>query len=77
MDMCAPYILEARARAPQAEIAFDPFHVVKLANEAVQDVRRTEARERKGSAEAAVLKGSGWIRCRLAVKESRPRKSSR
>ena len=60
MDMCAPYILEARARAPQAEIAFDPFHVVKLANEAVQDVRRTEARERKGSAEAAVLKGSRW-----------------
>jgi len=60
MDMCASYILEARARAPQAEIAFDPFHVVKLANEAVHDVRRTEARERKGSAEAAVLKGSRW-----------------
>ncbi len=60
MDMCAPYILEAKARAPQAEIAFDPFHVVKLANEAVHGVRRTEARERKGSAEAAVLKGSRW-----------------
>jgi transposase len=60
MDMCAPYILEAKACAPQAEIAFDPFHVVKLANEAVHDVRRTEARERKGSAEAAVLKGSRW-----------------
>ena len=60
MDMCAPYILETKARAPQAEIAFDPFHVVKLANEAVHDVRRTEARERKGSAEAAVLKGSRW-----------------
>jgi transposase len=60
MDMCASYILEARSRAPQAEIAFDPFHVVKLANEAVHDVRRTEARERKGSAEAAVLKGSRW-----------------
>ena len=60
MDMCAPYILEAKARAPQAEIAFDPFHVVKLANEAVHGVRRTEARERKGSPEAAVLKGSRW-----------------
>ena len=35
MDMCAPYILEARERAPQAEIAFDPFHVVKLSNEAI------------------------------------------
>ncbi len=60
MDMCAPYILEAKARAPQAEIAFDPFHVVKLANEADYDVRRTEARGRKGSEEAAVLKGSRW-----------------
>jgi transposase len=60
MDMCAPYILEARLRAAQAEIAFDPFHVVKLANEAEHNVRRTEARERKGSAEAAVLKGSRW-----------------
>ena len=33
---------------------------MKLANEAVQGVRRTEARERKGSPEAAVLKGSRW-----------------
>ncbi len=60
MDMCAPYILEAQKRAPQAEIAFDPFHVVKLGNEAVQQVRRGEARERKGSPEATVLKGSRW-----------------
>jgi transposase len=54
MDMCAPYILVSKARAPQAEIAFDPFHVVLLASDAVHDVRRTEARERKGTAEAAV-----------------------
>lgn len=60
MDMCAPYIAEVHARAPQAEIVFDPFHVVKLANEAVHDLRRTEARERKGSDEATVLKGSRW-----------------
>jgi transposase len=60
MDMCAPYILQAQKRAPQAEIAFDPFHVVKLGNEAVQQVRRGEARERKGTAEASVLKGSRW-----------------
>jgi transposase len=60
MDMSASYIAEVRARAPQAEIVFDPFHVVKLANEAVQDVRRTEARIRKGSDEADVLKGARW-----------------
>jgi transposase len=60
MDMCAPYIAEVRARAKNAKIAFDPFHVVKLANEAVHELRRSESRERKGSAEAAVLKGSRW-----------------
>jgi transposase len=60
MDMSASYVAEVRARAPQVEIVFDPFHVVKLANEAVHDVRRTEARQRKGSDEADVLKGSRW-----------------
>lgn len=33
---------------------------MKLANEAFHEVRRSEARERKGSAEASVLKGSRW-----------------
>lgn len=60
MDMSASYIAEVQERAPNAEIAFDPFHVVKLGNEAVHDVRRTEARERKGTDEAKVLKGSRW-----------------
>ena len=60
MDMAAGYIAEVRDRAPKARIAFDPFHVVKLASEAVHDVRRTEARERKGSAEADVLKDARW-----------------
>ncbi len=69
MDMCTPYILEVKVRAPQAEIAFDPFHVVKLGNEAVQEVRRSEARERKGSAEAAVVKGLRWARALLRAPE--------
>ena len=60
MDMCAPYIAEVRARAPNARIAFDPFHVVKLAGDAVHTVRRAEARAGKGTPEAAVLKGSRW-----------------
>jgi transposase len=60
MDMCGAYMEEVRSRAPQAEIAFDPFHVVKLGSDAVSDVRRSEAREIKGSPEAKVLKGSRW-----------------
>ena len=76
MDMCASYIQEVKARAPQAEIAFDPFHVVKLANEAVHQVRRGEARDRKGSPHAAVLKGSRWALLR-APENLRPEEKVR
>jgi transposase len=34
----------ARARAPQAQILFDRFHIVKHLNEAVEQVRRSEMR---------------------------------
>ena len=60
MDMCAPYIAEVRERAPEAAIAFDPFHVVKLANEAVHQVRRGEMRVLKGTSQAEALKGTRW-----------------
>lgn len=60
MDMSAAYVAAVKARAPNAEIVFDPFHVVKLAGEAVHDLRRTQARDRKGSDEAIVLKGARW-----------------
>lgn len=66
MDMCAPFIAEVRKRAPQAEIVFDPFHVVKLAGDAVHKLRRDEARERKGTNQAAVLKGSRWALLRAS-----------
>src|SRR5208337_4829607 len=33
-----------KANFPNAEITFDKFHVIKLANEAVDQVRREEAR---------------------------------
>lgn len=58
MDMAAPYVQEVQARAPNAEIAFDPFHVVKLANEAVQAVRRGEIR--KEIPDSQVLKDARW-----------------
>lgn len=66
MDMSAPYIAEVRERARQAEIVFDPFHVVKLAGDAVHKLRREEARLRKGTDEATVLKGSRWALLRAA-----------
>lgn len=68
MDMSAAYIQEVRERAPTAEIIFDPFHVVKLAGEAVHKLRRDEARARKGTDEADVLKGSRWALLRASEK---------
>ena len=63
MDMAAPFIEEVQARAPNAEIAFDPFHVVKLANEAVQEVRRSELRQLRSQGDpqtAQALKAARW-----------------
>ena len=60
IDMSAAFINAVEAKCPNAAIAFDPFHVVKLANAAVDEVRREEVRARKGTAEGAAIKGTRW-----------------
>ncbi len=55
MDMSPAYIKGARESFPDAEITFDRFHVVKLLNDAVEKVRRTEQKERPE------LKRSRWL----------------
>lgn len=42
LDMSTAYLNAITAAAPQAVICFDPFHVVKLANAALDEVRREE-----------------------------------
>ena len=44
VDMWAAYLKALRARAPQAAICIDPFHVVQQANKAVEAVRKQEWR---------------------------------
>lgn len=44
MDMAKSYQAGARRHLPNAQICFDPFHLVKLANEALEAVRRTEVK---------------------------------
>jgi transposase len=44
IDMGAAFEAGIKQNFPNAEITFDKFHVVKLANEAVDQVRREEAR---------------------------------
>jgi len=40
MDMGPGYAKSVRAHAPQAVICIDPYHVVQLANQALDEVRR-------------------------------------
>ncbi|MBI5191357.1 MAG: ISL3 family transposase [Nitrospirae bacterium] len=61
MDMSQAYISKVRERLPLAIIVFDPFHVVKLANDAVDKVRRQQVRALKDKAEATALKKTRWV----------------
>jgi transposase len=45
IDMGAAFEAGIKENFPNAEITFDKFHVIKLANEAVDEVRRQEARD--------------------------------
>ena len=44
IDMGAAFIAGIKANFPNASITFDKFHVIKLVNDAVDEVRRQEAR---------------------------------
>lgn len=42
LDMAKSYIAGVREHLPKAQACFDPFHMVKLANEALEVIRRAE-----------------------------------
>ena len=61
IDMSAAFIKSIQAKVPHAQIVFDLFHVLKLASEALDDVRRDKVRRLKDSddpEEAAAIKKS-------------------
>jgi hypothetical protein len=60
MDMWAPYAKLVKQHAPQAQIPFDRFHIVKHLNEAVEDVRRSEMR-RLSQKERVAFKRIRWL----------------
>ena len=63
MDLGPAYAKSVRARAPEAIICFDPFHVVKLAGDALEAVRRQvwqSARALPDTAIAKKYKGARW-----------------
>ncbi len=63
MDLGPAYAKTVRARAPQAVLCFDPFHVIKLATDALDAVRRQvwhSARRYPDRNIARKFKGARW-----------------
>lgn len=54
-DMSPAFIKGVKENLPQAEITFDKFHIIKLINEAVDQVRREECRY------TPLLKGNRYV----------------
>ena len=60
MDMSVSYMSAVREHLPEADIVFDPFHVIKLMNERLDDMRRELWRKADGEGKRAI-KGSRWV----------------
>lgn len=60
IDMSQAYIHAVRAHLPQATLVFDRFHVVKLMNDKLSDLRRDMQREAEAEAQH-LLKGTRWL----------------
>jgi len=60
MDLSGSYISAVTEKAPQARLVFDRFHVQRLAHDALDEVRRAQARELRGTDEGKALKHSRW-----------------
>lgn len=66
MDMGKAYIKGVTEFLPKAQISFDPFHVIAMANKAMDEVRIAEMREQPGvvravlGTERKVVRGLMW-----------------
>jgi Transposase and inactivated derivatives len=61
IDMSPAYISAVMKHLPGAVIVFDHFHVVKLFNDKLSDLRRDLYREAKDQLQKDVLKGTRWL----------------
>jgi transposase len=60
-DMAGGYIAAVMEHLPKAALVFDRFHVVKLMNEKLSDLRREMYHELKDKLHRKVLKGTRWL----------------
>jgi transposase len=72
IDMSGGYEKAIRENAPQAEVCFDPFHVVRLGQRAVDQVRHDEwnAHERSHTKTGKWIKGTRWSLLKSPQKQS-------
>ena len=61
IDMSRAYIQAVSSHLPQAKIVFDHFHVIKLYNDKLADLRRQLYREMSDELQKKVLKGTRWL----------------
>ena len=66
MDMSAAYRGAVSTHLPKAKIVFDRFHVMKLYNEKLSDLRRALYREATDVMQKKVLKGTRWLLLKAA-----------
>ena len=66
MDMSPAYREAASTDLPQAKIIFDRFHVMKLFNEELSELRRALHREAADVMQKKVLKGTRWLLLKAA-----------
>lgn len=60
IDMSAAYIDAVTTRAPRAQIVFDRFHVQRLAQTALDELRRAEVRRLEDAGDRGALKKTRW-----------------
>jgi transposase len=74
IDMSGGYEKAIRDSIPDAEVCFDPFHVVRLGQRAVDQVRRDEwnAHDRSHTPKGRWIKGTRWSLLKSPDKQSVP-----
>lgn len=60
-DMSPAYIDAVTTHVPHATLVFDRFHVIKLYNDKLSDLRRTLYRELTDTMQKSALKGVRWL----------------
>jgi transposase len=60
VDMWEPFRLSIEQWAPQCKIVYDKFHIMQLANDAIDEVRKAEF-FRQGKQKRGLIKGKKWL----------------